>query len=65
MESQLLVDEKCIEVIVSYNKSSRFEDDIELESVEVLVSGGPSFNILSKLSENQKQKIIDNLDYEL
>jgi hypothetical protein len=63
MESQLLVDEKCIEVLVSYNKSKRFED-IELESVEIVVAGS-AINILPKLSEKQKQKIIDNLDYEI
>ena len=61
MQTEMLVDEKCIEITVSYQK---FEDSsVFLKYVEVVIAGS-SVNILPQLTEKQQRKIIENLSNE-
>lgn len=57
----MVVDEKCYEVLVAFDYKN--SEDIELNCIEVTIAG-IGINILPMLNEKQKQKVIDNLDYE-
>ena len=73
--TELIVSESGIEILVSYKwekNAPQYEeghgihlvDDglyVELDMVEIVISGGNSVQILPQLNDKQQQKIIDQL----
>lgn len=74
-DTSLIVDESGIEVLVTYEwENSPIEREeghgyhivgggleVDLESVEIVIKGGNSIDILPLLTEKQKDSIIDQL----